>query len=265
MEEILAIARAHHLFVMEDAAHAIGAQYHGRMIGNIGGATVFSFYATKNMTTAKGGMITCADQQLAEKLQMLTLHGISRDAWKRYSAEGSWYYEVQYLGFKYNLTDIAAALGLLQLRKLDQANARRREIAAAYDAAFAGLPEIDTLRTRGDVTKVDHLYIIKLVPDRLTVERAEFIEALRGMGIGTSVHFIPLHFHPYYRDKYGYLPGTFPVAEEVYRRSISLPLYPRMSDEDVERVITAVNALLAQYRKRVYPCVSSTFPSASAA
>jgi len=265
MEEILAIARRHNLFVLEDAAHAIGAQYRGRMIGNIGDATVFSFYATKNCTTAEGGMITCADARLAEKLQMLSLHGISRDAWKRYSAEGSWYYEVQYLGYKYNLTDIAAAIGLHQLDKLEGANIRRRTICARYNAAFASYPEISTLAVRNEVISAAHLYPIKLDLEALTIGRAEFIEALRAEGIGTSVHFIPLHLHPYYRDKYQYEAGAFPVAEEMYRRSISLPLYPRMSDADVEDVITAVTRTLERSRKRVYPCVSSTSSSALAA
>ncbi len=265
MADILAIARRHGLFVLEDAAHAIGAQYQGHMIGSVGDATVFSFYATKNMTTAEGGMITCADAALAEKLQMLSLHGISRDAWKRYSAEGSWYYEVQYLGYKYNMTDIAAALGLHQLRKLAAANARRRAIAARYDAAFAELPELSMLHTRDDVEKVDHLYLIKLALESMTVGRAEFIEALRALGIGASVHFIPLHFHPYYRDKYGYTPGAFPVTEEVYRRCLSLPLYPRMTDDDVQRVISAVSTLVTRYRKRVYPCEAAREPEAFAA
>ena len=163
------------------------------------------------------------------------------------------------------MTDIAAAMGLHQLRKLPAANARRRAIAARYDAAFAGLPEIGMLLTRGDVEKVDHLYLIKLALEELTVGRAEFIEALRGLGIGASVHFIPLHYHPYYRDKYGYTPGAFPVTEEVYRRCLSLPLYPRMTDADVQRVIAAVHTLVARYRKQVYPCDSSILPSASAA
>lgn len=249
MEEILSLARRYRLFVLEDAAHAIGARYRERMVGSLGDATVFSFYATKNLTTAEGGMITCRDAALAERLAMLSLHGIDRDAWKRYSAEGSWYYEVRYLGYKYNMTDIAAALGLRQLEKLERFTARRRQIAARYDAAFASLPEVTPLCARPDVTSAAHLYVIKLALERLTIDRAGFIEALREAGIGASVHFIPLHFHPYYREKYGYAAGAFPVAEDVYWRSLSLPLYPRLRDEDIERVIATVTRLVARYRK----------------
>ncbi|MHB9026378.1 MAG: UDP-4-amino-4,6-dideoxy-N-acetyl-beta-L-altrosamine transaminase [Armatimonadota bacterium] len=249
MEEILAIAERHGIFVLEDAAHAIGAQYRGRMIGNIGDATVFSFYATKNMTTGEGGMITCRDEELAKTLQMLSLHGIDRNAWKRYSAEGSWYYEVRMLGYKYNLTDIAAALGLRQLEKLKRFNARRRAIAARYDAAFAPMPEITTLVVRPEVVTAAHLYVIKLAEERLTANRADFIEELRAEGIGASVHFLPLHLQPYYRDRYGYAPGAYPVAEDIARRCISLPLYPRMTDGDVEDVIAAVGRIIEAHRR----------------
>ena len=249
MDELLAIARRHHLFVLEDAAHAIGALYQGRPVGSIGDATVFSFYATKNLTTGEGGMITCRDEELAKKLQCLSLHGITRDAWKRYSTEGSWFYEVQYLGYKYNMTDIAAALGLRQLETLWRSNIRRRRIAARYDAAFAGLPAVTTLAVRPGVQSAAHLYVIKLDLARLTVDRAAFIDALHEEGICTSVHFIPIHLHPYYREKYGYAPGAFPVAEDIYAQSISLPLYPRMSDEDVEDVITAVYRVVERHRK----------------
>jgi len=248
MDELLEIARRHNLFVLEDAAHAIGALYKGRPVGNIGDATVFSFYATKNLTTGEGGMITCRDEELAKRLQCLSLHGITRDAWKRYSTEGSWFYEVQYLGYKYNMTDIAAALGLRQLETLWRNNIRRRRITARYDAAFAGLPEVTPLVVRPDVQTAAHLYVIKLDLDRLTVDRAAFIDALHEEGICTSVHFIPVHLHPYYREKYGYQPGAFPVAEAVYAQSISLPLYTRMTDEDAEDVITAVTRLVERYR-----------------
>jgi len=248
MDELLEIARRHNLFVLEDAAHAIGALYKGRPVGNIGDATVFSFYATKNLTTGEGGMITCQNEELAQRMQSLSLHGINRDAWKRYSTEGNWYYEVQSLGYKYNMTDIAAALGLRQLQTLWRSNIRRRRIVAHYNAAFADLPEVTPLVVRPEVQTAAHLYVIKLDLEHLAIDRAAFIEALREEGICTSVHFIPVHLHPYYRDKYGYKPGAFPVAEQVYAQSISLPLYPRMSDSDVDDVIAAVYRLVGRYR-----------------
>jgi len=248
MDELMEIARRHNLFVLEDAAHAIGALYNGKPVGGIGDATVFSFYATKNLTTGEGGMITCHNEALAQRMQSLSLHGINRDAWKRYSTEGNWYYEVQSLGYKYNMTDIAAALGLRQLQTLWRSNIRRRRIAARYDAAFAGLPEVTPLVVRPEVQTAAHLYVIKLDLELLSIDRAAFIEALREEGICTSVHFIPVHLHPYYRDKYGYRPGAFPVAEEVYTQSISLPLYPRMSEHDVDDVIAAVCRLVGRYR-----------------
>jgi len=252
MDELLDIARRHNLFVLEDAAHAIGALYKGRPVGNIGDATVFSFYATKNLTTGEGGMVTCRDEELAERLQCLSLHGITRDAWKRYSAEGAWFYEVKDLGYKYNMTDIAAALGLRQLETLWRSNIRRRRIAARYDAAFAILPEVTPLVVRPEVQTAAHLYVVKLDLDRLTVDRAAFIEALHDESICTSVHFIPVHLHPYYREKYGYAPGAFPVAEEVYARCISLPLYTRMTDDDVDDVIAAVFRLVERFRAPVF-------------
>lgn len=241
MDTIMDIAHQHNLLVLEDAAHAAGATYKGRKIGTIGHATAFSFYANKNMTTGEGGMITTDDADLADHCRILSLHGISRDAWKRYTATGSWYYEVQALGFKYNLPDVLAAIGICQLRKLDAMNARRQQIAAQYHRAFA---EMDFLTSfpptlPSDRTHVWHLYTVLLNLDALTIGRDQFIEELKARNVGVSVHYIPIHYHPHYA-RYGWRRGDFPNAEYYYERTLSLPLYPCMTDEDVAYVIEAV-------------------------
>jgi dTDP-4-amino-4,6-dideoxygalactose transaminase len=221
MDEICALAGERGLLVIEDAAHATGAQYRGHQIGTIGDMTVFSFYATKNLTTGEGGMICTEDDQLAEQITMLRLHGISKDAWKRYSDRGSWYYEVLLPGYKYNMTDIQAALGLHQLEKQKRFQEVREEYARHYTQAFADLPEISTPYVKDHVRHAWHLYVIQLELDRLTIDRGQFIEALRKENIGTSVHFIPLSLHPYYRETFGFHEGEFPVAESAYGRIIS--------------------------------------------
>ncbi|GIV09408.1 MAG: spore coat polysaccharide biosynthesis protein SpsC [Fimbriimonadales bacterium] len=241
MDAIMDIATRHNLHVLEDAAHASGAAYKGRKIGAIGHATAFSFYANKNMTTGEGGMITTHDAELADQCRILSLHGISRDAWKRYTAAGSWYYEVQTLGFKYNIPDVLAAIGVCQLRKLDAMNTRRQQIAAQYHRAFREMgfltpfpPELPD-----DRTHVWHLYTILLHLDALRIGRDQFIEELKARNIGVSVHYIPIHYHPHYRG-YGWRKGDFPHTEAYYERTLSLPLYPAMSNQDVEDVIEAV-------------------------
>ena len=249
MDRILEIARKHNLPVIEDAAHAVGAKYRGRMIGTIGDVTAFSFYAIKNMTTAEGGMITTNNDELAEKMRLLSLHGISKDAWKRYTSEGSWYYEVVYAGYKCNMTDIQAALGIHQLAKLERFLEIRRKYAAMYSEAFGDVPEIQTPIVNPNVRHAWHLYVIQLNLERLSIDRAQFIEALRAKNIGTSVHFIPVHLHPYYRQTFGYKRGDFPNAERIYDRIISLPLYPKMTEEDVGDVIAAVKKVVRQHRK----------------
>jgi dTDP-4-amino-4,6-dideoxygalactose transaminase len=248
MDAILEIAREHNLYVIEDAAHALPAKYKGRMIGTIGHLTAFSFYATKNLTTAEGGMLT-GEPDLLDKARILSLHGMSKNAWKRYSVAGSWYYEVVYPGFKYNMTDIQASLGLWQLRKLPQFQARRREIVQRYNAAFSKFGELQTPVERPEVEHAWHLYILRLNLERLKIDRAQFIEELKALNIGTSVHFIPIHLHPYYRDKYGYKPDDFPIAYSNYQRIISLPLCPRMTDQDVEDVIGAVQTVITRNRR----------------
>src|SRR5258706_1121648 len=249
MDAILAIARAYGLTVIEDAAHAFPAKYRGRMIGSIGDLTAFSFYATKTLTTGEGGMLTTANTRYAERAEMMTLHGISRDAWKRYTAEGSWYYEVLQAGYKYNMTDLAAAIGLHQLARSEWLLQRRRAIAQRYTEAFSQWPELETPPDSAHVEHAWHLYILRFRPDHLTITRDSFIQALKRAQIGTSVHFIPLHLHPFYRDTYQLAADDFPVALGVYQRVISLPIYPGMTDEDIEDVIAAVERIIAMHRR----------------
>jgi len=259
MDALLELAQQHHLAIVEDAAHALPARYKGRLIGaaltasdlatcNSQLATCFSFYATKNLTTAEGGMVT-GEADLIDRARIWSLHGMSRDAWKRYSASGSWYYEVVLPGFKCNMTDIQAALGLQQLHKLPQFQQRRREIVRQYQAAFAAMPELQTPTERPEVESAWHIYALRLNLEQLRIDRAQFIQELTARNIGTSVHFIPNHLQPYYRDKYGYQPEDFPVAYREYQRLISLPLNLRLSDADVEDVIEAVKDIVATYRR----------------
>jgi dTDP-4-amino-4,6-dideoxygalactose transaminase len=234
--------------MIEDAAHALPARVGGRMIGSLSRLTCFSFYATKTLSTGEGGMITTDDDAAADRCRIMSLHGISRDAWKRYTAEGSWRYEILAPGYKYNLTDIAAALGLVQLGKLDAMWRRRVEIAARYDAAFAGQPELQLPARSAANQHAWHLYMLRVDNARLTGGRDVFIEELRRRNIGASVHFIPLHLHPYYRDTYHYAPNDFPVAHREFLREVSLPIYSRMSERDVDDVIAAVLETTATLR-----------------
>jgi dTDP-4-amino-4,6-dideoxygalactose transaminase len=247
MDAITGLARKYALFVIEDAAHALPAKHKGRFIGTIGDLTAFSFYATKNLTTAEGGMLT-GSTVLIEEARPWSLHGMSRDAWKRYTDEGSWYYEVIRPGFKYNMPDIAAAIGIQQLKKLDRFQARRREIVNRYNVGFSELDELQLPSVRPEVEHGWHLYVIRLNLGRLKISRNQFIEELKSRKIGTSVHFIPIHLHPYFRNKYGYKPEDFPVAYNEYQRIISLPIYPKMSDQDVEDVIEAVTDVIKRFR-----------------
>jgi dTDP-4-amino-4,6-dideoxygalactose transaminase len=252
---ILEIAAEHRLAVIEDAAHSLPARYRGRMIGSAGSEagvpvlTCFSFYATKNLTTAEGGMLV-GTPDLIESARTWGLHGMNRDAWKRYGAEGSWFYEVVCPGFKYNMTDIQAALGLHQLRKLPQFHARRQAITRQYNAAFDGCEELQVPAERDGVEHAWHVYALRLNLDCLTMTRNEFISELGNRNIGCSVHFIPIHLHRYYRDKYGYKAEEFPVAYREYQRLVSLPLSPRMTDGDVEDVIAAVKGTVQAHTAR---------------
>lgn len=248
MNPIMELAQRHYLYVVEDAAHAIPAKYEGRYIGTIGDFTAFSFYATKNLTTAEGGMLTGATERL-KKARTLSLHGMNRDAWKRYSAEGSWFYEVVAPGFKYNMTDIQAAIGLVQLEHLEAMQARRREIVERYTAAFSQLPELQPPTERENVESAWHLYVLRLNLEQLRLDRARFIEELKLRNIGSSVHFIPVHLHPYYRHKYRWMPNAFPIAYREYQRMLSLPLHPGLSDTDVDDVIGAVFDVVETFRR----------------
>ena len=249
MTPILELARRYNLKVIEDAAHALPASHLGNRIGTVGDITCFSFYATKTITTGEGGMATTDNSEWAERMRMMSLHGISHDAWKRYTKEGSWYYDILYPGFKYNLTDIAAAIGIEQLKKCDEFWEARQRIAMNYAKAFADLKEIQVPTCRNDVQHAWHLFVIQLNVERLKINRNQFIEALREKEIGTSVHFIPLHLHPYYRDRFGYKPEDLPNASTAFERIISLPIYPKMTEGNVRDVIVAVRKLIQECRR----------------
>ena len=245
MEGMLALAHRRGLKVIEDAAHALPTTAGGRLIGSLDSdATVFSFYATKTITTGEGGMVVTRNPELAARCRVMRLHGISRDAFDRYTSDRpAWHYEVIAPGYKYNLTDIAAALGIQQLRKASKFRERRAAIAAAYDAGLSGLPLVQPPRACAGDTHAWHLYVIRLREDA-RVGRDEFIARMSEKGIGCSVHFIPLHLHPFWRDTYRLAPEDFPHALHAYEAAVSLPIYTRMSDNDVARVIGAAKGIL---------------------
>jgi dTDP-4-amino-4,6-dideoxygalactose transaminase len=243
MDAILAIARQHDLRVLEDAAHAIGTQYRGRMVGSIGDATAFSFYATKNITTGEGGALATADEALSERVRVLTLHGMTRDAWNRYDAGGSWRYDIVEFGFKDNLTDTAAALGRSQLARIDDLMARRTRVAERY---LANLRDEEHLRLPGGSEgnrHAWHLFVVRVLPSA-PVARDDVIRQLAARGISTSVHFIPIHYFTAYRRLGRWQEGDFPVAERVFSGAISLPLFPDMTDAEVDRVCEALREVL---------------------
>jgi dTDP-4-amino-4,6-dideoxygalactose transaminase len=248
-DAVLAIAGARGLPVVDDAAHALGASWRGRPIGSLAAVTAFSFYAIKNLTTGEGGAVVSDDEELMNRMAMLSLHGMDRDAWKRYTSAGSWFYEVAVPGFKYNLSDILAAVGLGQLERFAEFQRRRAELTARYVERLADLPEVRLPRARPGAVHAWHLFPIALELERLACDRARFIEELRAENIGTTVNFIPIHFHPHFRETLGYAIGSFPVAEDAYRRAITLPLFPRMSDRDLDDVCAAVRKVAAHYRR----------------
>jgi dTDP-4-amino-4,6-dideoxygalactose transaminase len=249
IEKIKDIAQKHNLLLIEDAAHSIEATYHGQKIGTIGDLTVFSFYVTKNLVTGEGGMITTDNDDYAEKIQTYALHGMSKGAWKRYSDEGFKHYRIIYPGFKYNMMDIQAALGIHQLKRIEKYLKRREEVWQRYDDAFKSLP-LDTPPPAEENTRhARHLYTILLKLEELKTDRDTIQQALYQKNIGTGIHFISLHLHPYYQDTFGYKRDDFPNAAFVSERTISLPLSARLSDEDVSDVIQAVTKVLKKYQK----------------
>ena len=280
MDAIMDIARRYDLVVIEDAAHAVEAWYRDRKIGAIGNITAFSFYVTKNVCTGEGGMVTTERDDWAEEMRIKSLHGISKDAWKRYSAEGFQPYETLYPGYKYNMMDLQAALGIHQLARVEENLMVRERHWRRYNQAFADLPEIltppedncqlpqGTEQVEGSANRKSqtctepsrsianpqsvharHLYTILLDLERLSCDRYEFVAALKAENIGTGIHFTALHLHRYYRETFGYRPGDFPNAEWVGEHTVSLPLSARLTDQDVEDVITAVRKVVEAYRK----------------
>lgn len=254
MDPILDIAKRYGLAVIEDAAHSLPARYRGRLIGTpasqdeVTNLVAFSFYATKNLTTGEGGMLT-GPADVIDTARIWSLHGMSRDAYKRYTAEGSWSYEVVLPGFKYNMPDLQAAIGIQQLRKLPELQRIRMRHVERYNRALRTVEEVQTPVEREHVESAWHIYLLRLNLDLLKIDRAQFIEELRVMNIGSSVHFIPVHLHPYYRDKYGYQPEDYPIAYHEYLRCISLPLSPRLSDADIDDVIDAVTSIVERHRR----------------
>jgi dTDP-4-amino-4,6-dideoxygalactose transaminase len=254
MTAIIDVARAANLSVIEDAAHAFGASYRGRPVGRpihglSGHAVCFSLYATKNITTGEGGVLA-STSELVDIAREWSLHGMSRDAWRRYGHGGSWRYDVLHPGFKYNLTDLQAALGIAQLRRHHGLKERRTRIARMYTQEFQDMEELQTPVAHADVDHAWHLYPLRLHLDRLTVSRSEFIEELQARYVDASVHFIPIHEHAYYREKYRWHAEEFPVAHHEFTRVVSLPIYPLMTDEDVADVVAAVYAIVTKFRKR---------------
>jgi len=246
LDAILELADRNGMTVIEDASHALGAEYRNRRVGSIAHMTVFSFHPVKHLATGEGGMVTTNRADYAEALRRFRNQGISSDARQR-QAEGQWHYEMVLLGFNYRLTDIACALGLSQLKKLEANLARRREIAARYATAFRDLAGVARPAVRAEVNPAWHLYPIRLNLEKLSADRAQIFRALRAENIGVNVHYIPVHRHPYYRDRFGYRGGEYPVAEGAYERLISLPMFHGMSDQEVEDVTQSVSKVISHY------------------
>ena len=250
MAAVLELAEEYDIRVVEDAAHALPATCQGQLLGSIGDLGVFSFYATKTITTGEGGMVVTDNPDIAARIKKMRLHGIDRDVFGRYSTDKpSWYYEVVAPGYKYNMTDIAASIGIHQLKKAEIFHGKRRMIAEEYNSAFADLPvSIPHVAHSSDLHSW-HLYVIQLKLEELSIDRDQFIDLMAGAGIGTSVHFIPLHLQPYWRDRYQLAPEDFPVALDVFQRAVSLPIYPKMTNDDIGRVVSTVRSLLIRYAK----------------
>jgi len=249
LDEIHAIAKKHNLKVLEDAAHSLPAKYKGKKIGTISDVTCFSFYATKTLSTGEGGMICTNNEEIAERVKIMRLHGINRDAWKRYTESGSWYYEVVAPGYKYNFTDLQASLGLPQLKKVDAMWESRKRIAAKYTEVLKDLDIIQLHTIKPDRDSSWHLYPIRLHLDRLTKNRAQIINELRERNIGVGVHFMPVHQHLYYSETFNLSDADYPVASAAFPRLMSLPIYPGMTDENVDKVIDVLIDTLNKFKK----------------
>jgi dTDP-4-amino-4,6-dideoxygalactose transaminase len=249
LDRILEIARAHRLIVIEDAAHSIGAEYRGRRIGGIADMTAFSFYATKNITSAEGGALTTSNAEWAERAGIMALPGISRDAWKRYSAEGYQHWDIIGAGYKYNMPDLAGALVLSQFDKLDTFRARRAELKAYMDRQLRDVAELTLPAERGDILHAYHLYPIIIRSEQLRVDRDTVMQAIQKENVGIGVHFRAVHLHPFYTQTFGFSRGMFPHAEYYSDRTISLPLYPRMSDRDADDVVAVVRKVIGHFRR----------------
>ena len=247
LDPLFQLAEQHGLHVLEDAAHALPTRYKGRLIGSRGNLASFSFYATKNLTTAEGGCLT-GDPGLLEKARVIGHHGMDKEAWKRFDRSGSWYYEVVLPGFKYNMTDIQASLGLHQLDRLDAFQARRRQVWDAYQARLGKLEALEIPVESPEAQSSLHLYVLRLKLDHLRIDRNRFIDELKAQQIGTSVHYLPVHMQPFYKTKYGYQTEACPVAANAFSRMLSLPLNPGLSDQDMDDVSSAVETLVHRYR-----------------
>lgn len=259
LDPLFELAKKHDLHIIEDAAHATPASYKGVPVGSRDNLASFSFYATKNLTTIEGGALTGATN-LLEEARIIGLHGMSRDAWKRFDKAGSWDYDVDRPGFKYNMTDVQAAIGMHQLERLEGFHQRRLEVARKYEDAFRGDDAFETPVERPDVSSAWHLYILRLKPERLGVNRNEFINLLREQNIGTSVHYRPLHMMSFYAKKYGFRPEDFPVAQDAFDRMVSLPINPSLTEKDAQDVVDAVLAVTANRPSRQFP-VAESLPS----
>ena len=248
LDEIFAIANEANVEVIEDAAHAIPTHYKGVMVGSRDNFASFSFYATKNLTTAEGGALT-GHPELLSTARVIGLHGMSADGWKRFDKTGSWQYDIVLPGFKYNMTDLQAALGKHQLQRLEGFHKRRQEVVAAYYEAFKDNDVLELPTEKPYVVSSWHLYVLRIRPEKLTIDRNQFIRELTARNIGTSVHYTPLHMMSFYRDKYGYNETDFPVAHDAFNRMMSLPLNPRLTQKDIQDVVDAINEIIDQNRR----------------
>lgn len=249
IDEIIEIAEKHNLTVIEDATHAIGAEYKGKKVGGLADLTIFSFHPVKHITTGEGGMVLTNNKDYYEKLLMFRTHGITKEPYKLQKNEEEWYYEMHSLGYNYRITDFQCALGISQFKKLENFIKRRRDIVNKYNEAFCDLKEIVTPFEKRDVKSAYHLYMIQLNLECFKVGRKEIFDALRAENIGVHVHYIPVHLQPYYQEKFDYKNGDFPIAEEYYRRALTLPLFPKMNDNDICDVVKAVEKVIKYYRK----------------